>query len=206
MCMTTPCMFLSCIIPSPTNPKNRIDVYLQPLIDELKMLWHVGVDTFDVSCGKTFRLHVALMWTINDFLAYGMLSGWSTHGLLACSVCMHQNCAFQLHHGRKPSWFDFHCRLLPRNHCFRANKVAFRKGKSIHIGPTRRISGEMLSNTISTLPKVTTDIHFQISGFEKNEHNWTKQSIFWSCHIGSINFWGTTVMLCILRKISVKIL
>ena len=49
MCMTTPYMFLSCIISSPTNPKNRIDVYLQPLIDELKMLWDVGVDTFDVS-------------------------------------------------------------------------------------------------------------------------------------------------------------
>jgi hypothetical protein len=22
------------------------------------------------------------MWTINDFLAYGMVSGWSTHGRL----------------------------------------------------------------------------------------------------------------------------
>ena len=28
------------------------------------------------------------MWTINDFLAYGMVSGWSTHGILACSYCM----------------------------------------------------------------------------------------------------------------------
>ena len=53
MCMTTPCMFLSCIIPGPTNPKNRIDVYLQPLINELKMLWDIGVDIFDVSCGET---------------------------------------------------------------------------------------------------------------------------------------------------------
>ena len=61
MCMTTPYMFLSCIIPGPKNPKNMIDAYLQPLIDELKMLWDVGVNTFDVSCGETFRLHVALM-------------------------------------------------------------------------------------------------------------------------------------------------
>jgi len=38
MCMTTTYMFLSCIILGPTNPKNMIDVYLQPLIDELKML------------------------------------------------------------------------------------------------------------------------------------------------------------------------
>ena len=80
MCMTTPYMFLTCIIPGPTNLKNRIDVYLQPLIDELKMLWNVGVDTYDVSCEETFRLHATFMWTINDFPAYGMLSGWSTHG------------------------------------------------------------------------------------------------------------------------------
>ena len=134
MCMTTPYMFISCVIPGPKNPKNRIDVYLQPLIDELKMLWDVGVDTFDISCEKTFRLHAALMWIINDFSAYGMLSDWSIHGLLTCPLCMHQNCTFQLQHGQKPSWFDCYRRFLPRNNCFRANKVTFRKGNSIHIG------------------------------------------------------------------------
>ena len=61
MYMNTPYMFLSCIILGPTNSKNRIDVCLQPLIYELKMLWDVGVDKFDVSCGKIFRLHAALM-------------------------------------------------------------------------------------------------------------------------------------------------
>ena len=35
MCMTGPYIFLSCIIPGPHNPKSLIDVYLQPLIDEL---------------------------------------------------------------------------------------------------------------------------------------------------------------------------
>ncbi|KAM3238492.1 hypothetical protein P3L10_013524 [Capsicum annuum] len=34
MCMTCPYIFLSCIIPSPRNPKSLIDVYLQPLIDD----------------------------------------------------------------------------------------------------------------------------------------------------------------------------
>ena len=38
MCTITPCMFLTCIIFGPTNPKNKIDVYLQHLIDELKRL------------------------------------------------------------------------------------------------------------------------------------------------------------------------
>ena len=38
MCMTTPYMFLKCIIPVPNNPKSKVDVYLQPLIDDLKTL------------------------------------------------------------------------------------------------------------------------------------------------------------------------
>ena len=42
-------MFLSMIVPRPNNPKNKIDVFLQPLIAELKQLWDVGVQTYDVS-------------------------------------------------------------------------------------------------------------------------------------------------------------
>ena len=86
--MTTPFMFLTCVNPGPKNPKNKIDVYLQPLVDELKELWDVGVETYDISMGRTFQMKVALMWTINDFFAYGKLSGWSTNGQLACPICM----------------------------------------------------------------------------------------------------------------------
>ena len=45
LCMTTPFMFLSCIIPGPHNPKAKIDIYLQPLIDDLMVLWETGVVT-----------------------------------------------------------------------------------------------------------------------------------------------------------------
>ena len=29
---------------------------------------------------KSFQMHVALLWTINDFFAYGDILGWSTTG------------------------------------------------------------------------------------------------------------------------------
>ncbi|XP_038693762.1 uncharacterized protein LOC119991488 [Tripterygium wilfordii] len=99
MCMTTPYMFLTCIIPGPHNPKSKIDVYLQPLIDELKLLWDEGVLTYDISRKQNFKMRAALMWTINDFPAYGMLSGWSTAGKLACPYCMNRSKAFTLKHG-----------------------------------------------------------------------------------------------------------
>ena len=42
-------MFLTSILPSSNNLKDRIDVFLQSIIIELKMLWEVGVQTYDVS-------------------------------------------------------------------------------------------------------------------------------------------------------------
>ena len=78
MCMKDEYMFLSIIVPGPRNPKEKLDVFLQPLIAELKHLWEVGVQTYDVSSKQNFQMRAALMWTISDFPAYSMLSGWST--------------------------------------------------------------------------------------------------------------------------------
>ena len=60
-CMKDPFLMLSLLIPGPKAPGNDIDVFLQPLIDELKELWDVGVRTFDASVGKSFQLHAALL-------------------------------------------------------------------------------------------------------------------------------------------------
>jgi len=46
MLMSRSYMFLSCLILGPRNPKTGIDVYLEPLIDDLKKLWS-GVETYD---------------------------------------------------------------------------------------------------------------------------------------------------------------
>ena len=42
------------LIPGPKSPGNNIDVYLQPLIDELKELWEKGVETWDAKVKKNF--------------------------------------------------------------------------------------------------------------------------------------------------------
>ena len=75
MCMKSEYSILSLLIPGPRSPGNDIDVYLQPLIDELKLLWNSGVETYDASRNKTFQMRATLMWTISDFPAYAMLSG-----------------------------------------------------------------------------------------------------------------------------------
>jgi hypothetical protein len=98
-------MFLSMIIPGPSSPGRNIDVCLRPLIDELTQLWSSGALTYDISKKHNFVMRAALMWTINDFSAYGMVSGWSTHGKLACPYCMESNKAFTLTNWGKASFF-----------------------------------------------------------------------------------------------------
>jgi hypothetical protein len=56
---------------------SNIDVLLQPLVYELKMLWKLSVQVFDFGKPKghcSFILCAMVMWTINDFLRYGFLS------------------------------------------------------------------------------------------------------------------------------------
>ncbi|XP_058774567.1 uncharacterized protein LOC131648855 [Vicia villosa] len=106
MCMTKPYMFLSCLIPGPSSSKAGIDVYLQPLIDDLKRLW-IGECTYDISRKQNFNMRAALMWTINDFPAYAMLSGWGTHGKMGCPHCMDKTKAFTLDEGgKKKNFFE----------------------------------------------------------------------------------------------------
>uniref|UniRef100_A0A151UD49 Uncharacterized protein n=1 Tax=Cajanus cajan TaxID=3821 RepID=A0A151UD49_CAJCA len=75
------------IIPGPKGPGCNLDVYMKPLVEELKELWEVGVKTFDACKKESFQMHVAIIWTINDFPAYANLSGWSTKGQYACPCC-----------------------------------------------------------------------------------------------------------------------
>ncbi|XP_021621499.1 uncharacterized protein LOC110621531 [Manihot esculenta] len=99
MCMKDEYMFLTIIIPGPKNPKEKLDVYMQPLVKELKELWEIGVNTYDACQQNNFTMHAALLWTISDFHAYSMLSEWSTAGRTACPYCMENTNAFTLKRG-----------------------------------------------------------------------------------------------------------
>ena len=191
MCMKQPYLFLSLVIPGPKSPGKNLDVYLRPLIDELKVLWEDGVQTWDVSTKTNFNLRAAVMWTISDFPAYGMLSGWSTHGKMACPYCMEHTKSFNLSHGRKPCWFDCHRRFLPVDHPFRRNRENFKKGKVENDMPAPRLSGTEMLDRVMRLPVIqfgkiaASEI---INGFG-DSHNWVRRSIFWE-----LPYWSTNLI------------
>nr|KYP49848.1 hypothetical protein KK1_028347 [Cajanus cajan] len=177
MCMTKPYFFLTCLILGPHNPTTIVDVYLQPLIDDLKLLWDCGVLTYDISTEQNFILRAGLMWTINDFPAYGMLSGWGIKGKLACLHCMKDTKAFQLDNGVKPSWFDCHQRLLPADHPFRKSKRRFTRNKTKFDRPRYFLKGDQIWKFIHNFPKATNGSLSNMPGYGQL-HHWFKRSIF----------------------------
>lgn len=76
MCMKDPYIFMTLLVPGPNDPTKNLNVYLRPLIDELKQLWQFGVHTYDASTKTNFTLRATLLWTINDFPGLAMTSGW----------------------------------------------------------------------------------------------------------------------------------
>lgn len=52
MCMKQPYFMLALLIPGPISPGMNIDVYLHPLVAELKELWDAWVPTLDVFVKK----------------------------------------------------------------------------------------------------------------------------------------------------------
>jgi hypothetical protein len=119
--MKDPYILLSLLIPGSKAPGNEIDVYLQPLVEDLQELWNEGLITYDASTQQTFQLHAALLWTINNFLAYGNLFGWSTKGKLACPICNKDTVFRWLKSGKKICYMG-HRWFLPQRHIWRKKK------------------------------------------------------------------------------------
>lgn len=183
LCMKREFLFLTILVPGPAHPKRSLDVYLQPLIHELKMLWAEGVEVYDISARQNFIMRAVLMWTISDFPAYGMLSGWTTHGRLACPYCQDNTDAFQLKNGRKTCWFDCHRRYLPHDHPYRKSTTLFTKNKKVFDGPPPEIDGKSILTQlrdfgVESTAKCGGNGHDPVYGYGEH-HNWHKKSIFW---------------------------
>ncbi|XP_042962406.1 uncharacterized protein LOC122296669 [Carya illinoinensis] len=184
LCMKDPFFITSLLIPRPRSPGNEIDVYLQPLIDELIDLWDNGVDTYDAKAKETFRLHAALLWTINDFPAYGNLSGWSTKGKMACPSCKEETDSMWLTYSRKYCYMG-HRRFLPPGHIWRKKKTIF-NGSAEHRDPPTIYSGEDVLIQLQNIPDANFGKSIKKRKRTTEEFNWTKKSIFFQ-----LPYWST---------------
>ncbi|KAI5354492.1 hypothetical protein L3X38_007387 [Prunus dulcis] len=153
-------MMLTLLISGPKQPGNDIDVYLEPLIDDLKSLW-VGIrGVYDAHNGEYFTLRAALMWTINDFPAYGNLSSCVVKGYKACPICGDDTPSHMLKNGHKICYIG-HRKWLPINHPYRRQRAAF-NGKPEYGIPPEPLTGEEVLHMVENGDRVC----------------WKKKSIF----------------------------
>ena len=111
-------VMLSLIIPGKESVKcSNIDVYMQPLVEELELLW-AGIPAYDVSKPQgegNFTLRGVLMWTIHDYPAYGLISGCATKGYQGCPMCG-PNVDSRYSRALRKNIFGGHRRYLRKNH------------------------------------------------------------------------------------------
>ncbi|CAK9158322.1 unnamed protein product [Ilex paraguariensis] len=183
-CMKDLFFIMSMLIPRPKSAGNDIDVYLQPLIEELKELWEDGVQTYDAFTGANFLLHAAVIWTINDFPTYGNLSGWSTKGFLACPTCNKETSSMWLKNGKKICYMG-HRRFLPIDHVWRHKKNSFDGKKELREAPIS-LSGDDVLEPLSHIETVKFGKTKPKKRKRDEQLSWTKSSIFFK-----LPYWKT---------------
>ncbi|KAL0300169.1 UNVERIFIED_CONTAM: hypothetical protein Scaly_2567700 [Sesamum calycinum] len=152
MCMSFEYIFVMMVIPGPSNPKYLIDVYLEQFIEELLQLSHVVMRMYDHATNKAFMMRAALMWTVNDLLAYGIVSRWSTAGVMGFPTV--SPCA--------PS--------IP--------KESFMKNRIENKVARPRLTGDQILTRVANISPVVEMLSL-LPDVYGSDHKWTKKSIFW---------------------------
>jgi hypothetical protein len=105
------------LIPGQECPGKDIDVFWEPLVEELLELWK-GIPIVD-ALSENFDLHVAVIWCIHDYPALSTLSG-RVASYFACVHCDKNPCFKRI---RNKLCYIVHRRFLPRDHPWRRSKV-----------------------------------------------------------------------------------
>ncbi|KAL6183867.1 hypothetical protein ACLB2K_045277 [Fragaria x ananassa] len=146
-------MMLSLLISGPKQPENDIDVYLELLIDDLKLLWAGVSGVYDAVKNEIFTLRAVLFWTINDFLVYGNLSGSIVKGYNGCPICLDQTEPTRLKNGRKMS-HNNNRRFLEKYRPYRKLKAAFNNRTEDRTAPVPLTGEELLRRLEEEVPKL----------------------------------------------------
>ncbi|KAI3778420.1 hypothetical protein L2E82_07700 [Cichorium intybus] len=185
LCMKETSFMLSLLIPGPKSPGKDMDVFLRPLVEELKQLWQTGVRTKDAATNTFFTMKAALLWTINDYPARSSLSGWSGQGYKACPTCNEDTPSVSV---TNKIVYLGHRRFLAANHHLRKN-LNF-NGKQEMRPPPRQFSNADIKAQLDRLlfrkPGKHPEFGLKEPDRQDFELNWSKRSIFFE-----LEYWSS---------------
>jgi hypothetical protein len=97
-----------------------IDVFFEPLMQEMETLWKEGIDIVDGFTRQTFNLRAIIFITIHDYQALFVLSG-QIKGRTGCTVCMDDTVSCFLVGSRKVVYLGYR-RFLVEGHRYQSKK------------------------------------------------------------------------------------
>jgi hypothetical protein len=154
-------MMLTILVSEPKQPAgDRIDIYLRPLVDYLKVLWKPGVPkVWDEYKHEEFTMHGMLFTTINNNSAHRNLSGQSKRNGAACPHYLEDTCAIWLRHSKKYIFMG-HRHFLSKKHPYWAMHCQFngeKENREAQLHVTRDLVHLKVKDikTIEELPKLT---------------------------------------------------
>ena len=87
LCQKRTYLLLTIIISGPKALGITVDVFLEPLMQEMETLWKHGVKMWDELAKSTFTCKAIIFVTITDYPGQFSLSG-QIKGFMGCSECL----------------------------------------------------------------------------------------------------------------------
>jgi hypothetical protein len=150
----------------------QFDTYLEPLMEDLKLLWEVGVHVRNATAfnGQThFNMSVILMWTMHDLPAYGTIARCATKGYQGCPCCGPNTTTRRLHVLHKNVYCSQHKKWLPMDHPHRHDTSSFEGIWEEGEAPRRMTTNEIYNVVVARMT-------WLISGDQPQHNDVTKTS------------------------------
>jgi hypothetical protein len=114
-------ILLTFLISGPTQPRVDMDVFLEPLMEDMKILWETCVQMLDEYRKDSFTLRAIIFVTINDYPALFKLSG-QFKGKVGCTICIDETAYVSLAASKKIVYMR-HTRFLLEGHRYLMRKM-----------------------------------------------------------------------------------
>ena len=149
LCQKRKYLLLTILISGPKQPGIDIDVFLEPLMQEMESLWRHGEPMYDAFQKEDFICRAIIFVTTND---YPMLFALSGHikGKTRCLVCLDGTTWVYLDASKKTVYLRYQ-RFLKTNHKYHS-KIYFRyyDKPENEPPPERRHNGEHVYRMVKT--------------------------------------------------------
>ena len=124
LCYKRKYIILSILIQGLKQAGTNIDVFLEPLMEDMAKLWNEGMRMWDQYQHEYFTLYAIIFVCIHDAPGGFTLSGQTKGKSGACPVCIDGTASVYLPSSRKLVYMR-HRRFLPRKHKYRKMKMHF---------------------------------------------------------------------------------